>query len=141
MLWLCFAVGHHASWASLLAPMALKAIFPILGVIQIAGLTYTEIPHEDFAHAYALKNIVRLVASTFAAGLVSQYWLIGTGPCREAPSLCSSISGKWPFASLFWSAASDHVQITARVGQEILVLLALVCALGAVLVLSQKRLR
>jgi len=141
MVWLSFAASHEASWQSLLGPMALKALFPILGVIQIAGLTYTEVPHEDFSHAYALKNIVRLIASAFSAGLVSQYWLINVSRCREELLQCTQISSQQPFGIAFWSSASGPIPITLQVGQEILALLMLVCALGAVLVLAQKRLR
>jgi hypothetical protein len=122
--------------------MALKALFPILGVIQIAGLTYTEVPHEDFSHAYALKNIVRLIASAFSAGLISQYWLINVSRCREEALLqCTHISKQMPFASVFGSGTSDHTPITLQVGQEILIVLAFVCVLGAAFVLIQKRLR
>ncbi|GAB4061947.1 MFS transporter [Uliginosibacterium sediminicola] len=139
LLWLCFAVGHQASWQSLLGPMALKALFPILGVIQIAGLTYTEVPHEDFSHAYALKNIVRLISSSFSAGLLSQYWLISISRCKENLLECRGSFGQAPL-----DASSGHAlqaQMTIRVGQESLVILAFICVLAVLLVLRQKRLR
>ncbi|MDR3451174.1 MAG: MFS transporter [Rhodoferax sp.] len=120
LLWLSWALTHAASWPALLGPMALKGIFPILGVIQIAGLTYTEVAHEDFAHAYALKNIVRLIANVFAAGLASQYW--------HMMSTWHAVSG----------AGGNPVVLT---GQNLLAMLAALCVLGMLLVRLQKRLR
>jgi predicted MFS family arabinose efflux permease len=73
LLWLEWVFTHAASWLSLIGPMILKGLFPILGVVQIAGLTYTEVAHQDFAHAYVLKNIVRLVAGVIGAVFVGQY--------------------------------------------------------------------
>lgn len=118
LLWLSWALTHATSWLALLGPMALKGLFPILGVIQIAGLTYTEVAHEDFAHAYALKNIVRLIASVFAAGLVSQYW---------------HMASNWQMVS-----GPDGNVLT---GQNVLAILAALCLLGMLMVRLQKRLR
>lgn len=116
LLWLSWALIHATSWLALLGPMALKGLFPILGLIQIAGLTYTEVAHEDFVHAYALKNIVRLIASVFAAGVVSQYWHPAELPALRDPE-------------------------TILAGQSVLLILILLCLCGSLLVLCQTRLR
>lgn len=136
LLWLGLTLRGGSSWVFLLGPMILKGLFPVLGVVQIAGLTYTEVPHEDFAHAYALKNIVRLIASTFSAGLVSQYWLIGITRCHEALAFCKST-----LPGLVSSPGQVERQIAMMMGQYLLYGLASLSAAGLILIFLQKRLR
>ena len=47
---------------------------PLLVVIQVAGLTFREFVQFDFEHAYALKNVLRLLATTLGAGFADVYW-------------------------------------------------------------------
>lgn len=46
----------------------------MLVVIQVAGLTFREFVQQDFEHAYALKNVLRLLASTLGTGFADIYW-------------------------------------------------------------------
>lgn len=129
--------------------MALKGLFPVLGVIQIAGLSYREVPHEDFAHAYALKNIVRQLANAFAAGVASQGWqhlgaefrtvLVGRVDALN-PLFANSPWAEGPAALARLSLEIDR-QATVLVGTALLADLALLCLLGIPLVFWQQRLK
>ncbi|MEN3110225.1 MFS transporter [Uliginosibacterium paludis] len=149
LLWMRFTLTSDTPWLQLLGPMALKGLFPVLGVIQIAGLTYRDVPHEDFAHAYALKNIVRQLANTFAAGMASQSWqqfgaqyrtvLVERVNPLDPRFLASPFSHD--LAGLAQLSALIDRQVTVLVGNSLLGMLALLCLAGIPLVLMQKRLQ
>lgn len=67
------ATGQTA-WAQVLPCVALKGVFPVLMVVQVAGLTFREFRQPDFIHAYALKNLLRLLAMAAGSGLADLCW-------------------------------------------------------------------
>jgi MFS family permease len=54
-------------WA--LAGLLLQGAMPVLALLQVAMMTFVEMPTEDFAHAYAFKSIVREIVNALGAGL------------------------------------------------------------------------
>ncbi|WP_018606173.1 MFS transporter [Uliginosibacterium gangwonense] len=148
LIWMGTRASSTTAYQALLLPMALKGIFPILGVIQIAGLTYKEVPHEDFAHAYALKNIVRQLSNVFAAGLVSQHWQRLSAEYRnvlvQRIDIFNPIFTHSPYAqdssTLQLLSTQIDQQVTVLVGNTLLMDVAILCLIGIPLVLLQKRL-
>jgi len=149
LFWMSFKITSSTPFAQLLGPMALKGVFPILGVIQIAGLTYREVPHENFAHAYALKNIVRQLANTFAAGVASQSWQRFAAQYRTVliervnPFDPRFVGSAWSHSAAGLAQLSEEIerQVTVLVGNSLLTVIAAICLIGIPLVLVQKRLR
>ena len=149
LFWMSFMITSSTPFVQLLGPMALKGIFPVLGVIQIAGLTYREVPHEDFAHAYALKNIVRQLANTFAAGVASQSWQRFAAQDRAAliervnPFDSRFVDSIWSHSVVGLAQLSEEIdhQVTVLVGNSLLTIVAVLCLIGIPLVLVQKRLQ
>lgn len=132
----------------ILLPMFLKGLFPVLGVVQIAGLTYREVPHQDFAHAYALKNIIRLLSGAVAASLASQYWMFRSAEYQTALvsrfDAAMVAQGKLDIlnqtSSLhYWSEVISR-QVSVLVGSTLLSTIALVCMAGGALVMCQRKL-
>ena len=58
-VWLSFSATGSTSVEQLLPILVLRGFFPLLVVIQVAGLTFREFVQQDFEHAYALKNVLR----------------------------------------------------------------------------------
>jgi MFS family permease len=127
LVWMALKAGAGTAFVDLLAPMVLKGLFPLLVVVQIAGLTYHEVAHEDFIHAYALKNIMRQLAGVFAVGLASHGWqalaAVYQGPRTLLPVL--------PVV---------EQQTALAAGRCLLFVLAGLCLLGIPLIVGQKRL-
>lgn len=123
LIWMSLRIEPGTPAMALLLPMLLKGLFPVLCVVQIAGLTYREVAHEDFAHAYAVKNVMRQIVIALAAGLASQGW-----QARIAHHHAVS------------PGALDGL-VAARAGTDLLLFLALLCLLAAPLALRQDRLR
>ncbi|MBV8273205.1 MAG: MFS transporter [Cupriavidus sp.] len=46
-----------------------KGLFGVLVIIPIAGLTFSSLAGDDFAHGYRSKNLIRQIASSFASAL------------------------------------------------------------------------
>jgi len=149
LFWMSFMITSSTPFMALLGPMALKGIFPVLGVIQIAGLTYREVAHEDFAHAYALKNIVRQLANTFAAGIASQSWQRLAAQYRTVliervnPFDPRFVDSPWSHSAAGLAQLSEEIdrQVSVLVGNSLLTGLAVLCLVGIPLVLLQKRLK
>jgi hypothetical protein len=122
---MAFRARVGTTFVDLLAPMVFKGLFPLLVVVQIAGLTYHEVAHEDFIHAYALKNIMRQLAGVFAVGLASHGWQALAAVYRDpgVPML----------------PAVDQ-QAALAAGRCLLFVLAGLGLLGIPLILGQKRL-
>lgn len=81
---LSFSATGNNTYSRLLPLMMLKGLFPLLVVIQVAGLAFREFVATDFAHAYALKNVLRLLASTLGAGFADIYWQDAMAESRNA---------------------------------------------------------
>ena len=126
LVWMAFRARVGTTFVDLLAPMVLKGFFPLLVIVQVAGLTYHEVAHEDFIHAYALKNIMRQLAGVFAVGLASHGW----------QALAAVYRG--PHALPVLPAIDQQAALAA--GRCLLFVLAGLCLLGVPLILGQKRL-
>lgn len=138
MFWLSSIGTVETPAVMLLGALTLKGIFPILGVIQIAGLTYREVPHEDFAHAYALKNIGRQLSNLASASIASQLWQFWSAQCRT--DLVAAIPPATHIPVAVLSRMVDQ-QVVVLVGNHLLQMLALFCVIAIPLVLAQKTLR
>ncbi len=138
MFWLSRIGTVDTPAVMLLGALTLKGIFPILGVIQIAGLTYREVPHEDFAHAYALKNIGRQLSNLASASIASQLWQFWSAQYRT--DLVGAIPPTTHISVAVLSRMVDQ-QVVVLVGNHLLQMLALFCVIAIPLVLAQKTLR
>lgn len=138
MFWLSRIGTVETPAVMLLGALTLKGIFPILGVIQIAGLTYREVPHEDFAHAYALKNIGRQLSNLVSASVASQLWQFWSAQFRTDLVAAIPVTTRVPLATL--SRMVDQ-QVVVLVGNHLLQMLAVFCVAAIPLVLVQKTLR
>lgn len=103
-----------ATAASIAAPLLLQGITPIMVMLQVAMLTYVEIPVEDFAHAYQLKNILREAVGALGTGCAALF----VHPAQQGQ-------------------ATD----TLAAGQQFLWLMSAGSILAAALALWQRRLR
>jgi len=147
LVWMATSMTTTTPMMALLGPMALKGLFPVLAVIQIAGLTYREVPHEDFAHAYALKNIVRQITNAFAAGFASQAWQrLDAGFHTRLVERIDRFSPQFsqsPFSQgehgLALLARELERQSAVLVGNALLQDVAILCLLAIPLVLWQRR--
>ncbi|HEY9104968.1 MFS transporter [Chitinimonas sp.] len=68
---LASAAMPGASTTVLLPGILLQGLTSVLIMLQTATMTYLDFGHEDFAHAYQLKNILREIATALGTGLAS----------------------------------------------------------------------
>lgn len=138
MFWLSCLGTASTPAVSLLGGLTLRGLFTIMCVIQIAGLTYREVPQEDFAHAYALKNIGRQLSMLVAASVSSQLWIHWSAQYRT--DIVGTIPASTPIPLVTLSRLIDQ-QVSVLVGNHLLQMLALFCALAVPAVLVQKAMR
>jgi predicted MFS family arabinose efflux permease len=146
--WLGADVTGATPWQTVWPIFALKGAFPILVVIQVAGLTFREFEQQDFAHAYAVKNILRLMANAVGAGAGNLYWqdLAAQGRTRLVSRLDASSPdftawlGTGPDALARLSALIDR-QSALLAAHQVFTLLAVCCLVGGVSALCQRSLR
>ncbi|WP_084637493.1 MFS transporter [Paludibacterium yongneupense] len=149
LLWLGATVTGTTPWQRLLPIFALKSVFPVLVVIQVAGLTFREFDAPDFAHAYAMKNILRLMANAVGAGIANVYWqdIAAQGRTRlvsrlglgDAPDY-AAVQAAGPDALARLSLLVDR-QAALLAAHQVFTLLAMGCLVGGVVVLCQRSLR
>jgi DHA2 family multidrug resistance protein len=152
MALLLFCLGQAATGetpdVALLLLIALKGLFPILVVIQVAGLAFREFKHQDFVHAYALKNILRLLANAVGACIGELYWQDLAAERRV--SLLTRVdlfhSQDFPFSLNDHGALSRLSQLIDQRAElmtatQVFSAMALVCLLFGVLIMLQKALR
>jgi len=149
MALLLFCLGQAATGetpdVALLLLIALKGLFPILVVIQVAGLAFREFKHQD---AYALKNILRLLANAVGACIGELYWQDLAAERRV--SLLTRVdlfhSQDFPFSLNDHGALSRLSQLIDQRAElmtatQVFSAMALVCLLFGVLIMLQKALR
>ena len=119
LAWLARPGAHPAT---IVAPLLLQGITPIMVMLQVAMMTYVEIPVEDFAHAYQLKNIMREAVSALGTGSAALFLF-------QAQGTATGLGGE----------DARHAVLTA--GQQFLYVLASLSLLAAALALWQKRIR
>lgn len=66
---MALAARPDGSAALVPAAVLLQGAMPVLALLQVAMMTFVEMPTEDFAHAYAFKSIVREIVNALGAGL------------------------------------------------------------------------
>jgi len=138
MFWLSQLGTVSTPAVSLLGGLTLRGLFTIMCVIQIAGLTYREVAHEDFAHAYALKNIGRQLSMLVSASVSSQLWLHWAAQYRTDIVAAIPVTTQIPLATL--SHMVDQ-QVSVLVGNHLMLMLALFCMIAVPAVLVQKTMR
>ncbi|ANQ83723.1 multidrug resistance transmembrane protein [Azoarcus olearius] len=67
-----------------LPPIVLQGAMPVLALLQVAMMTFVDMPTEDFAHAYAFKNIVREILNALGTGLAVLQLHHGTAAAQAA---------------------------------------------------------
>ena len=149
LYWLSDHVTGGTPMSTLLPAFAIKGVFPVLVAVQVAGLTFKEFQHLDFAHAYALKNVLRQLALAVGAGVGNLYWLKVSATARtDLVGQIGGLAGMAPDPALVDSAAGLGTlsrlldqQAALISAQQCFLMLALACALGCVLILCQKALQ
>ncbi|WP_215782201.1 MFS transporter [Paludibacterium sp. B53371] len=146
ILWgLASGAAPDVSWTRLWPWLLLKGLFPVLVVVQLAGLTFREFRHLDFVHAYALKNLLRLLAMAAGSGLADVFWQNVTARARTAlaagyDSQLATQLGLVPGNPEGWSQLSRMVEQQAALlaASQTFAMVACACLLTAVLLLLQK---
>lgn len=67
---------------ALVPVVLLEGVTPVLLLLQVASMTYLEVPSGDFAHAYQFKNVCKQVASAAGTALASILMQDGTAAHR-----------------------------------------------------------
>jgi predicted MFS family arabinose efflux permease len=147
---------------SLIPSLAAKGLFGVLVIIPIAGLTFRGLSDSTFAHGYQSKNLMRQVASSFAAALGAV--LLQNRQFSVHAALAVSV-GQRPAIAMQWM---QHIQnaLTARgmdakeagqtalsqltglldqqalliASEDVYRLIAVLAMVGALVVLAQRRL-
>ncbi|MDZ5457594.1 MFS transporter [Azohydromonas lata] len=120
------ADGAAPAWA--LAGLLLQGAMPVLALLQVAMMTFVEMPTEDFAHAYAFKSIVREIVNALGAGLTVLQLQHGSEAALQAsaPALAS---------------ADAHALALRAAAGDLLGALALGCLLVAAVAVAQRSLK
>ena len=149
LYWLSAHVTGGTPMGTLLPAFALKGVFPVLVAVQVAGLTFKEFQHLDFAHAYALKNVLRQLALAVGAGVGNLYWLKVSATARtDLVGQIGGLSGEAPEPA--WTQSTAALSTLSRLldqqaalisAQQCFLVLAVACAIGCVLILCQKALQ
>ncbi|WP_254600094.1 MFS transporter [Cupriavidus gilardii] len=133
---------------ALVPVVLLEGLTPVLLMIQVASMTYLDLPVEDFAHAYQFKNVCKQIASATGTGLASMWMQEGAATHRThlvehvtrfEPALQQG-GGLSAFDLARLSQEVDR-QATLLAGIDLLHGFALVCVLIAGFVLVQKSFR
>jgi MFS transporter, DHA2 family, multidrug resistance protein len=149
ILWVLAHMATGATAASQLLPLiALKGLFPVLMVIQVAGLTFREFRQLDFVHAYALKNLLRLLAIAAGSGMADIYWQDVAARGRQMlvsryDTVAAAAMGLTPDHPAGWVALSQLIDRQAALiaASQVFVVLSVFCVLIGALVCWQRALR
>jgi hypothetical protein len=148
LLWFGSRLTGETPPSAILPILMLKGLFPVLVVIQVAGLTFREFKHLDFAHAYAVKNVLRLLANAVGSGIANLYWQERIANSRTAliGRFDAFHAGENPFAvsdTAGWAHLSQLIDQQAALisATQVFTTLAALSALGAIFALLQKSLR
>jgi MFS family permease len=113
------------------AAVMLQGATPVLALLQVALMTFVEMPTEDFAHAYAFKSIVREIVNALGAGLTVLQLHHGSEAARA--TLQAS-------ASALDASSLQALALRSAAG-ELLAGLALACLLVAAIAPAQRALK
>ncbi|MBY4898386.1 MFS transporter [Cupriavidus sp. AU9028] len=133
---------------ALIPVVLLEGLTPVLLMIQVASMTYLDLPVQDFPHAYQFKNVCKQIATALGTGLAS-IWM-QQGQATHRTHLVEHITRFEPMLQQpGGSTASTLAQLSQEVdrqatllaGMDLLHGFALVCVLVAVFVAVQKSFR
>ncbi|WP_373375999.1 MFS transporter [Cupriavidus nantongensis] len=133
---------------ALVPVVLLEGLTPVLLMVQVASMTYLEVPVEDFSHAYQFKNVCKQIASAMGTGLASVFMQDGLAqhrthlvehitrfnPALQMPDALSA-------AGLAKLSQEVDRQATLLAGMDLLHGFAALCVAGAVFVLVQRSFR
>ncbi|MBF6988384.1 MFS transporter [Cupriavidus sp. IK-TO18] len=133
---------------ALVPVVLLEGLTPVLLMVQVASMTYLEVPVEDFSHAYQFKNVCKQIASAVGTGLASVFMQDGLAehrthlveqvtrfnPALQSPDALSA-------SGLAKISLEIDRQATLLAGMDMLHGFAVICVLGAVFVLVQRSFR
>jgi MFS family permease len=133
---------------ALVPVVLLEGLTPVLLMVQVASMTYLDLPVEDFSHAYQFKNVCKQIASATGTGLASVFMQDGLAahrthlvehvtrftPALQMPDALSA-------ASLAKISLEIDRQATLLAGMDMLHGFAALCVAMAVFVLLQKSFR
>lgn len=133
---------------ALVPVVLLEGLTPVLLMVQVASMTYLEVPVEDFSHAYQFKNVCKQIASAMGTGLASVFMQDGLAqhrthlvehitrynPVLQAPDALSA-------TSLAKISLEVDRQATLLAGMDMLHGFAVLCVVAAVFVLAQRSFR
>lgn len=133
---------------ALVPVVLLEGLTPALLMVQVASMTYLDVPVEDFSHAYQFKNVCKQIATAVGTGLASMFMQDGVATHRThlvehvtrfEPALQQP--GALTAEALARLSAEIDRQANLLAGVDVLHGFALACVLGAVFVVLQKSFR
>jgi MFS family permease len=148
LLWMSHVAMPGASAAVLVPGFMIEGMVGMFVVIQVAGLTFVDLPAEDFGHAYQFKGIMRAWAQAF--GTLAATLLLQRGQAQHRTDLVGHVSALTP--SWQWPhplQGTELIRISAEIDRQATLLacsdlfvwgaaIALVCAAA---ILVQRTLR
>lgn len=128
-LLLAQAARPGATPAAVLPALLLHGATPVLVLLQVAIMTFVDMPAEDFAHAYAFKSIVREIVNALGTGLAVLQLQHAARALQHGAAAGEALG-----------AGLDPLAVTLAAG-GILHGMAALCVLVAVLAVLQRALR
>lgn len=124
-----------AGVVDVLPAIVLQGAMPVLVMLQVALMTFVDMPTEDFAHAYAFKNIVREILNALGTGLAVLQLHHGSSAAQAA------MQASTPEALGPHLTEVVHQAAVGTAAGEIFLALALACLVVAAVALWQRTLR
>jgi len=94
LLWMSHVAMPGASVAAVAPAFMIEGMVGMFVVIQVAGLTYVDLPAKDFGHAYQFKGIMRAWAQAF--GTMGATLLLQRGQAQHRTDLVGHVSALTP---------------------------------------------
>lgn len=129
------AARPGASALAVLPAIVLQGAMPVLALLQVAMMTFVDMPTEDFAHAYAFKNIVREIVNALGTGLAVLQLHHGTAAAQAELQAATAEQLVPALDDVFRQAA------VSMAAGEILGVLAIACVAVAAVVVVQRTLK
>ena len=140
LLWMSRVAMPGAGVAAVVPGFMIEGMVGMFVVIQVAGLTYVDLPAKDFGHAYQFKGIMRAWAQAF--GTMGATLLLQRGQAQHRTDLVGHVSAltpgwQWPHPL----QGAELIRISAEIDRQATLLavgdlfawgavVALVCAGG-----------
>ncbi|WP_169149634.1 MFS transporter [Azoarcus sp. TTM-91] len=130
-LLMALAAQPGAGPLAVLPAILLQGAMPALALLQVALMTFVDMPTEDFAHAYAFKSIVREIVNALGTGLAVLQLHHATAAVKLELSAASGGVAE---------GLLQHTAVTLAAG-DMLAWLAGACVLIAALAVAQRTLK